>query len=123
MKTRTLEFVLGLIGGIVGIILSLLVVLGGGVIANLGLGVGEDALGGAIMLTGILAIVASVLGIVGSIVVRKKGLAGGIIMVIAAVGGFICLSTGYLIPAIILAVAGLLGIFRKVQAADNSVTK
>lgn len=123
MKTRTLEFVLGLIGGLVGIVLSLLVVLGGGAIASLGLGVGEDVVGGAIMLTGILAIVASVLGIVGSIVVRKKAVVGGIIMIIAAVGGFICLSTGYLIPAIILAVAGLLGIFRKVEAAGSGITK
>lgn len=123
MKTRTLEFVLGLIGGIVGVIFSLLAVLGGGVIANLGIGAGEDVVGGAIILTGILAVVVSIIGIVGSIVVRKKGIAGGIIMVIAAVAGFICLSTGYLIPAILLAASGLLGIFRKVETAGSSIAK
>lgn len=107
---RTAEFVLGLLGGIFGII-------GGIVVLGIG-GIGESLeleKASAASNLGIVAIVLSILGIVGSVVVKSKAKLGGIFMVVAAVGGVISIALFYIVPAILLLIGGLMGIFKKNQ--------
>lgn len=112
---RTAEFVLGLIGGIFGILCAFIALFIGGLGsaleadgANTVIGLGWGAVG------------LSILGIVGSVMVRSKAKAGGIMMTVAAIGGFICISLIYLLPGVLLLIGGLMGIFRKDKAAVSA---
>ncbi|KMP25967.1 DUF4064 domain-containing protein (plasmid) [Bacillus sp. RA(2023)] len=105
---RTAEFVLGLIGGIFGILCAFIALFIGG----LGSALEADGANTVIGL-GWGAVALSVLGIVGSVMVRSKAKVGGIMMTVAAIGGFICISLIYLLPGVLLLIGGLMGIFRK----------
>lgn len=105
---RTAEFVLGLIGGIFGILCAFIALFIGG------MGAAFEAEGAnTIIGLGWGAVGLSVLGIVGSVMVRSKAKAGGIMMTVAAIGGFICISIFFLLPGVLLLIGGLMGIFRK----------
>ncbi|ANC17813.1 membrane protein [Bacillus cereus] len=105
---RTAEFVLGLIGGIFGIICAFVALLIGG------MGAAFEADGANTVIgLGWGAVALSILGIVGSVMVRSKAKVGGIMMTVAAIGGFICISIIYLLPGVLLLIGGLMGIFRK----------
>ncbi|EJQ14778.1 MULTISPECIES: DUF4064 domain-containing protein [Bacillus] len=105
---RTAEFVLGLIGGIFGILCAFIALFIGG----LGSALEADGANTVIGL-GWGAVALSILGIVGSVMVRSKAKVGGIMMTVAAIGGFICISLIYLLPGVLLLIGGLMGIFRK----------
>jgi hypothetical protein len=105
---RTAEFVLGLIGGIFGILCAFIALFIGG----LGSALETDGANTVIGL-GWGAVALSILGIVGSVMVRSKAKVGGIMMTVAAIGGFICISLIYLLPGVLLLIGGLMGIFRK----------
>lgn len=105
---RTTEFVLGLLGGIFGIISALMALFIGGIDATFNSSGTSDIIG-----LGWAAVFLSVLGIVGSVVVKGKAKLGGWFMVIAAVGGIICISMFYILPGILLLIGGLMGVFRK----------
>ncbi|EJR37250.1 DUF4064 domain-containing protein [Bacillus mycoides] len=112
---RTAEFVLGLIGGIFGIICAFIALLIGG------MGAAFEAEGAnTIIGLGWGAVGLSILGIVGSVMVRSKAKVGGIMMTVAAIGGFICISIFYLLPGVLLLIGGLMGIFRKDKAAVSA---
>ncbi|HHK5554661.1 hypothetical protein COL11_00085 [Bacillus anthracis] len=112
---RTTEFVLGLIGGIFGIICAFIALMIGG------LGAAFEAEGAnSIIGLGWAAVGLSILGIVGSVVVKSKAKAGGIMMTIAAIGGFICIFVFYILPGILLLIGGLMGIFRKDKASVSA---
>lgn len=111
---RTAEFVLGLIGGIFGIICAFVALLIGG------MGAAFEADGANTVIgLGWGAVALSILGIVGSVMVRSKAKVGGIMMTVAAIGGFICISIIYLLPGVLLLIGGLMGIFRKDKATDR----
>ncbi|MEH7541767.1 DUF4064 domain-containing protein [Bacillus thuringiensis] len=112
---RTAEFVLGLIGGIFGILCAFIALFIGG----LGSALEADGANTVIGL-GWGAVALSVLGIVGSVMVRSKAKVGGIMMTIAAIGGFICISLIYLLPGVLLLIGGLMGVFRKDKAAVSA---
>ena len=112
---RTAEFVLGLIGGIFGILCAFIALFIGG----LGSALEADGANTVIGL-GWGAVALSVLVIVGSVMVRSKAKAGGIMMTVAAIGGFICISLIYLLPGVLLLIGGLMGIFRKDKAAVSA---
>ncbi|BCA37298.1 MULTISPECIES: DUF4064 domain-containing protein [Bacillus cereus group] len=112
---RTAEFVLGLIGGIFGILCAFIALFIGG----LGSALEADGANTVIGL-GWGAVALSVLGIVGSVMVRSKAKVGGIMMTVAAIGGFICISLIYLLPGVLLLIGGLMGIFRKDKAAVSA---
>ncbi|KAB2460748.1 DUF4064 domain-containing protein [Bacillus sp. CH126_4D] len=112
---RTAEFVLGLIGGIFGILCAFIALFIGG----LGSALEADGANTVIGL-GWGAVALSVLGIVGSVMVRSKAKVGGIMMTVAAIGGFICISAIYLLPGVLLLIGGLMGIFRKDKAAVSA---
>ncbi|AKE15094.1 MAG TPA: DUF4064 domain-containing protein [Bacillus sp. (in: Bacteria)] len=112
---RTAEFVLGLIGGIFGIICAFVALLIGG------MGAAFEADGANTVIgLGWGAVALSILGIVGSVMVRSKAKVGGIMMTVAAIGGFICISIIYLLPGVLLLIGGLMGIFRKNKATVSA---
>ncbi|PWU70181.1 DUF4064 domain-containing protein [Gracilibacillus dipsosauri] len=105
---RTTEFVLGLIGGFFGFIGAILALFVGGIDAAFSSdGTSE------ITALGWLAFFFSALAIVGSVLVKSKAKAGGILLIISAIGGIISISMFYLVPAILIIIAGFMGLFRK----------
>lgn len=105
---RTTEFVLGLIGGIFGFIGAILALFIGGVDAAFSESGTSDVIG-----LGWMGFLFSVLAIVGSVVVRSKAKVGGILLLVSAVGGLISISMFYLVSAIMIGIAGLMGVFKK----------
>lgn len=112
---RTSEFVLGLIGGIFGILFALAAMFVGGVGAAFEAEGANEIVGLAWAGVGF-----SILGIVGSVVVRGKAKAGGAMMTIAAIGGFICIFMFFIIPGILLLIGGLMGLIRKGKPAVSA---
>lgn len=101
---RTVEFILGLFGGILGLFMALSFIIIGGLFSGFAM---------LVIVVGLAGVVFSVLGIVGSIVVKSKPKKGGILMLISAVGGSICFILLYVLPGLLLLIAGLMGIIRK----------
>lgn len=97
---RKLEFILGLIGGILGLLMALYF---------------ELVL--FFLLRIHLLLLFSIVGLVGAILVRKKeyNKLPGYLMVIGGVGGFIAAYAFFYIPAALLVIAGLLIIFEKLR--------
>lgn len=108
---RTAEFVMGLIGGILGILAGFMGVFVGSIATAL-----EVDQGGFVSGASWIAILLSVLGIVGAGLVKSKTKAASILMLIAAVGGFFCIGLLYLLPGILLLIAGIMGLARKGEA-------
>lgn len=107
---RTTEFVLGLIGSIFGFFGAIMALFIGGVDATINSS-GESS----IISSGWVAIFLSVLGIIGSVMVKGKPKVGGILMIVSAIGGLISIFLLYLLPFVLLLIAGLMGIFRKTK--------
>lgn len=105
---RTAEFVLGLIGGIFGFIGAVLAIFIGGVDAAFS-ETGTSEVSGL----GWSAFLFSILAIIGSVVVRNKAKAGGIMLIISAAGGLISISMFYLIPAVMIGIAGIMALVKK----------
>ena len=108
MKKRTAEFVLGLIGGIVGF--------GGAILALLFGGIGSAFnADGASMISnlGWSAIIFSIIGIVGAAMVNSKTKLAGWMMIVSAIGGVISISLFYLLPFVLLVLAGLMALLKK----------
>ena len=47
--------------------------------------------------------------------VRNKAKVGGIMMTVAAIGGFVCISIFYLLPGVLLLIGGLMVISVKIK--------
>lgn len=105
---RTTEFVLGLIGGIFGFFGAFMALLIGGVDAAFASTGTSEIIG-----LGWAAILFSTLAIIGSVLVKSKAKFGGILMLISAIGGLICIYMFYLLPCILLLIAGIMGVARK----------
>ncbi|SNZ11589.1 Protein of unknown function [Terribacillus aidingensis] len=113
--SRTTEFVLGLIGGILGFFGAIFALIMGSVDAALS-ETGTSSLTGL----GWFAFLFSTLAIIGSIVVKTKAKLGGILLIISAVGGLISISFFYLISAVLIAIAGFMGVFRKNKSVKQA---
>lgn len=99
--SRTMELVLGIIGGIFGLL--------GGVFAILfGAFAGDE-----IVILGISAILASIVGIIGSVYVTKNPKIGGIVLIISSIWLLISISLFGVIGTIFLGISGLLALLRK----------
>jgi hypothetical protein len=108
---RTTEFVLGLIGGILGVFASFMGMFVGTIDASIH---GQSGMMGL----GDWALILSLIGIVGSVTVKFKPVTGGVFMVVAAIGGFICVYMAYTLPGILLLLGGILGIFKREKNVD-----
>lgn len=112
---RTTEFVLGLIGGIIGFGAAILALMIGGIDAAFS-ETGTSTVTGL----GWAAFLFSALAIVGSVVVKSKAKLGGILLLISAVGGIISISMFYLVSAILIGIAGLMGVIKKDKTKENA---
>lgn len=107
-SSRTIELVLGIIGGFFGL-------LGG--IAAIFIGSFGEAFNFAgysdIMFLGTLAIIVSITGIIGAVLVKNKPKLGGILMILSGIIGFISIFVFYIIGGFFLALGGILALVRK----------
>ncbi len=99
--SRTIELVLGIIGGIFGL-------LGGAFAILLSSFGGSEILG-----LGISAILASIVGIVGSVYVKTNAKTGGIILIVSAIWLLISISAYGILGAVLIGISGLLALIRK----------
>ncbi|MDO9045988.1 MAG: hypothetical protein Q7U35_11920 [Methanobacteriaceae archaeon] len=99
--SRTMELVLGIIGGIFGLLGGVFAVLFGS-LASID-----------VVLLGISAILASIMGIIGSIYVTRNPKIGGIILIISAVWLLVSISLFGVMGTIFLGIAGLMAFLRK----------
>lgn len=117
IMTNKFEFILGLIGGILGILFSSFAIFIG-FISDLGPIM--DSTTGEIptnttMILGSISLIASILGIIGSILIKTKRTLGSLIMIISAIVGFLCISIVYILPGIFFLISSLMIIFRKTK--------
>jgi len=99
--SRTIELVLGIIGGMFGLL--------GGIFAIF---LGSIA-GGEIVILGLSAVFASITGIIGAIYVTKNARIGGILLIISAIWLLISISLYEVLGAILLGIAGIVALLRK----------
>lgn len=110
---RTAEFVLGLIGGIIGLFSALFAIIFGGIadaFSTSSTGIGN---------LGIAAFLFSIIGIVGAVKVHKKGKLGGLLMILAGISGIIAVFVAYIIPGALLLIGGIISIRKPDQNADK----
>lgn len=103
---RTTEFILGLLGGIFGF---------GGAVFALMFGAVDEAVSGNSEVSGLgwAAMLFSALAIIGAVMVRSKPKVGGALMLVSGIGGFISIFVFYTLSALLLVIAGLMGLFKK----------
>lgn len=97
--SRTLELVLGVIGGIFGLL--------GGLFAIV-----FSVFGPELLYLGMSAILASILGIIGSVYVRNNPRRGGAVLIISAVWLLISISAFAIPGTVFLGIAGVLALIR-----------
>ncbi|UTB32303.1 MAG: zinc-ribbon domain-containing protein [Methanobacterium sp. ERen5] len=98
--SRTIELVLGILGGIFGLL--------GGVFALM-----FSAFAPSVASLGVSAVIASIVGLIGSAYVLQNPKWGGIILIISAVWLLISISLFGVLGAVLLGLAGLLAVLRK----------
>lgn len=104
-KSRTVELVLGLLGGIFGFFGALFAIGIGGLGGAFGMEEASKVVG-----LGFAAIVFSIIGIVGAVLVKSKTKIAGWLMVISAFGGLISISWAFLLPFILLLIGGIMAL-------------
>lgn len=118
MGKRTVEFILGLIGGILGFLAAMAALALGALAGGLGAAIdSEEAMqSGAFVITlGFAAIVFSIIGIIGAALVKSKPKVSGVLMLVSAFGGLFSISMFYSLSFILLLIAGLMAILKKDQ--------
>jgi hypothetical protein len=107
LAERTAEFILGLIGGILGIVVAPGLFFLGGLVGAFGLRSGVTLVGWAVG-----GVILSIIGLVGVAFVRSHPRAAGTMMVISGLlGMFVAL--GLWVGALLLVVAGIIALVRK----------
>ncbi|MGL5648104.1 MAG: DUF4064 domain-containing protein [Clostridium sp.] len=107
---RTTEFVLALLGGIFGIFGAF------GALMIGGIGQAFQASGSeSVTVTGWIALIVSIVAIVFSVILKtpSKTKLSGIILIICAVVGFICIFMFYILPAVLILIAGIMCLIKK----------
>jgi Protein of unknown function (DUF4064)/zinc-ribbon domain len=104
-KPVTVEFILGLIGGILGFLVGLAEIAFG----SLGTAFAVQGSSNIIGL-GFGAIIFSIIGIVGAAIVKNHTKIAGYLMIISAIGGLICASIFYILSFILLIIGGIMAV-------------
>src|SRR5699024_490645 len=110
---RTASFVLGLVGGILGILAAILAMFIGGVGSAFESSDSDSSIG-----LGFSAILASVPGIVGAAFVRGRPKVSSLLMFIAGIWGIISISAFFVVSNILLIIAAIIGLFIKNNKVD-----
>ncbi|MDQ6832447.1 MAG: DUF4064 domain-containing protein [Chloroflexota bacterium] len=100
---RTTAMVLGIVGGIFGIFAAVFALAVGGLSSSLNVEGGGKVVG-----LGYAAFFVSVLAIVGGALAGKKPKAAALILLIAGIGGFVCVSAFWLLSGPLLLIGALL---------------
>lgn len=98
--SRTMEVVLGVLGGVFGLL--------GGVFALI-----FSAFAPEVFALGLSAVLASIVGLVGAVYVTQNAKYGGIILIVSAVWLLISISAFGVLGAVLLGIAGLSALIRK----------
>ena len=104
-KPLTVEFILGLIGGIIGFFAGFAAIAIGGLASAFSVNGGSDIIG-----LGFGAIIFSIIGIVGAAIVKSKTKIAGYLMIISAIGGILCISAFYTLSFILLIIGGIMAV-------------
>lgn len=104
-----IDGIIALIAGIFGLIGSVVMLF----ISAFATGLVDQALGGLVF---------STLAIIAAIISAKKQKAGGIMMIISAIGGFFTVSVFYIVSAILLIIAGIMSLRKSKAIIDHSIT-
>ena len=104
-KPLTVEFILGLIGGIIGFFAGIAAILIGSIASAFSVNSASNVIG-----LGFGAIIFSIIGIVGTAIVKSKTKIAGYLMIISAVGGLICISAFYILSFILLIIGGIMAV-------------
>jgi hypothetical protein len=104
-KPLTVEFILGLIGGIIGFFAGVAAIFIGGLGSAFSVSGSSNLIG-----LGFGAIIFSIIGIVGAAIVKSKTKLSGYLMIISAIGGLICISAFYILSFILLIIGGILAV-------------
>lgn len=107
-KPLTVEFILGLIGGIIGFLAGFVAIMIGSLGSAYALTGASDIIG-----LGFGAIIFSIIGIIGAAIVKSKTKIAGYLMIISAIGGLICISAAYVLSFILLIIAGIMAVRHK----------
>jgi hypothetical protein len=107
-KPLTVEFILGLIGGIIGFLAGVVAIVVGSLGSAFALKGASDIIG-----LGLGAIIFSIIGIIGAAIVKSKTKTSGYLMIISAIGGLICISGFYILSFILLIIAGIMAVRHK----------
>jgi hypothetical protein len=105
---RLTALILGIVGGLGGFLGAIFALFVGGLGAAFGVEEAETVIG-----LGWAAIPLALIGIVGGALALSKPTAGGILMLVSGVGGFIAISYGYLFGGPLLIVGGVLALVAK----------
>ena len=111
-KKRTFEFVLGLLGGILGILSGTIAFSFSELFAAFS---NYEVI--AFNMLGLYAVLFSIIGIMGAILVNRHGKLSGLLMLTAAIGGLISITWTFLIPFILLLIPGIMGLVKANQNA------
>lgn len=107
-KPVTVEFILGLLGGVLGFFAG---------IAAIGVGAFGSAFSvqgaSSIIGLGVGAVIFSIIGIVGAAIVKTNTKNAGYLMIISAIGGLICISAFYILSFILLIIGGVMAVRHK----------
>lgn len=104
--------ILGIIGGVAGIIGSIIVMVIGGIGSVIG---GEGAT--TVTSLGWVALLFSLVGIVGGALALAKPKIAGIMMLFVGVGGIIAVSIGYVVAGPLLIIGGILALVSSRKSA------
>lgn len=102
---------MGIIGGVFGIIASILAMTVGGIGSAFGADGADTVVG-----LGFAALLFSILGIIAGSIAKTKTKLAGYLLLLSGIAGFICISLFWIISGILFIVSGLIGIFAKKPA-------
>lgn len=108
MSSRTVELILGIVGGIFGLLGAVAVIAIGGLGGTVYMPGASETIG-----LGFLAVMASIIGIVGAAFVKSKTKISGIMMIVAAIIGIVSVSLFYILGTIFFGIAGILALVKK----------
>lgn len=103
---RTPELVLGIIGGVLGLIVGVFTVLLGGLQASFGGG------GEVTQFYAWATLLFATIGVIAVFFVASRTKLAGLLLIISGVGGLLLLQTIYVVPGVLLIVAGIMCLAR-----------
>lgn len=108
-----LSLLIGLVGGLIAVVQSLMDFFYGGTGKTSSLHVTTGTIG---------ALIFSVIALAASAVVLKWPKIGGLMMLIGGIGGFVCVQMTFLAPGVVLLLGGIIGVFssKRESAATDS---